>query len=304
MEHKRKVRRGGLVGPLLLIGAGAVALLTNVGYLDWSIWGTLLRIWPVFLIAAGLDLLIGRRSALGSLAVLCLILAVFAVGIWLAWLPASGSAVASDEISVPLGDAKRAEVLISRAAGTLDLGSLAGSRNLAEGSIASRRGQHAVEDISTRGDTAIYSLRNTGNVVGPIWAGTGSDWLWELGLNPNVPLSLEVNSAAGQATLDLGSLLVDRLQVSQAAGQTTIMLPADGNLDASVDGAVGLIEIIVPEGQEARIEFSTVLVTRKVPARFVERDSAYTTPGYENAESRIDLEIGLILGSVEVRSSK
>ena len=48
--------RGGLVGPILLIGLGLVFLLTNLGMLSTSIWGVLLRIWPVILIAIGVDL--------------------------------------------------------------------------------------------------------------------------------------------------------------------------------------------------------------------------------------------------------
>ena len=304
MEREKKLRRGGLVGPLVLIGAGAVALLTNLGYLDWSIWGTLFRIWPVFLIAAGLDLLIGRRSAIGSLLVLGLILAIFAGGIWLAWQPDAGSAVAGDEIMVPLGSAKQAEILISRSAGALEVGALSNSRSLVEGTISYRRGETAIQDASTQGDTAIYSLRNTGNLVGPVWGTSGDEWLWSLDLNKDVALSLEVNSAAGQVDLDLEDLMVDQLQVSQAVGQTTVVLPRDGNVEANVDGAIGLIEIVVPEGQEARIRFSTALVTRDLPKRFEEHDNVYTTAGFERAESRIDLEVGLILGSVEVRASR
>jgi len=63
---------------------------TNLGWLDWSIWTTLLRIWPVFLIALGIDLLVGRRSALGALVAALLIVAVLAGAIYVAWQPSRG----------------------------------------------------------------------------------------------------------------------------------------------------------------------------------------------------------------------
>ena len=62
-----KTRRGGLVGPIILITLGVVFLMNNLGVLDWSVWVVIFRLWPVLLVAAGLDLLLGRRSVWGSL---------------------------------------------------------------------------------------------------------------------------------------------------------------------------------------------------------------------------------------------
>ena len=59
MDERKRNRRGGLIGPLILIGLGVVFLLNNLGILDWSIWEILLRLWPVLLVAAGLDLILG-----------------------------------------------------------------------------------------------------------------------------------------------------------------------------------------------------------------------------------------------------
>ena len=46
---ERSPRRGGLVGPAILVALGVVFLLNNLGYLGWGVWGTLLRLWPVLL---------------------------------------------------------------------------------------------------------------------------------------------------------------------------------------------------------------------------------------------------------------
>ena len=76
-ERKRRARpeqsrRGSLVGPVILLGLGIVFLLNNLGVLEWSVWEVIFRLWPVLLIAAGLDFLIGRRSVWGSLLALVL----------------------------------------------------------------------------------------------------------------------------------------------------------------------------------------------------------------------------------------
>ncbi|MBC7261840.1 MAG: hypothetical protein H5T63_07475, partial [Chloroflexi bacterium] len=56
-EEKRN--RPSIIGPLLLIAAGVLLLLNQMGKLPWGIWGTIWRFWPVILILIGLEILIG-----------------------------------------------------------------------------------------------------------------------------------------------------------------------------------------------------------------------------------------------------
>ena len=95
---ERPPRRGGLVGPAILVALGVVLLLNNLGYLGWGVWETLVRLWPLLLIAIGLDLMIGRRTILGSALVALLVLAALGMAIlWTGfWLP-TGVAVTSED---------------------------------------------------------------------------------------------------------------------------------------------------------------------------------------------------------------
>jgi len=54
-ERQRRHRRGSVFFPLLLIVLGGALLLNNLGFISGSAWGTLLSLWPVILIAWGLD---------------------------------------------------------------------------------------------------------------------------------------------------------------------------------------------------------------------------------------------------------
>src|SRR3990170_3880770 len=137
--------RGGLVGPILLIGLGLVFLLTNLGMLSTSIWGVLLRIWPVILIAIGIDLLIGRRSLWGRLLALVLILAVLAGGLWIGGVRIGevqrGQVLQSETVSQPWGKAPHGGASADPAIGVLDIGARApGSSNLAEATLRCRAG--------------------------------------------------------------------------------------------------------------------------------------------------------------------
>jgi hypothetical protein len=68
----------------VLIGVGVALLLSNLGYLDWSAWTVLWRLWPLLLVALGIELLIGRRSVVGTIISGVLILALVAGAIALA----------------------------------------------------------------------------------------------------------------------------------------------------------------------------------------------------------------------------
>ena len=143
---ERPPRRSGLVGPAILVTLGAVLLLNNLGYLGWGVWETLAHLWPVLLISIGLDLMIGRRSILGSALVALLVLLAFGMAIWWTglWLP-PGMAVTSETISQPLGAAQRADIDIAMGAGRLNVGALSESDNLIEGMIAKGSGVSVTE---------------------------------------------------------------------------------------------------------------------------------------------------------------
>ena len=65
-----------LVGPIIVIGFGVLLLMSNLGMIQWSVWDAIAKLWPLLLVAAGLDLLIGRRSPLGNLLVAFLMIAM------------------------------------------------------------------------------------------------------------------------------------------------------------------------------------------------------------------------------------
>ena len=109
--EKKKRKRGSPLGAVLLILIGVILLLNVFGVLDWSIWWSLLRLWPVLLIAAGLELLLGRWKW-GSLLATILVVAVVVAALWLTSAGVTTSGLVTEQIRQPLGDATRADVSI------------------------------------------------------------------------------------------------------------------------------------------------------------------------------------------------
>jgi len=299
----KRPQRGGLVGPLILIGLGIVFLLSNLGALEWDVLWTLLRIWPIFLIAGGIDLLVGRRSFLGSLLALVLIVAVFAGAFWLAWKGEAGPVGAGEEISQDLDGATRAEIVLGPAVGTLRVEALLDSTSLVEGTVRLGSGEELEREFEIEDGVAVFTLQSEGVTIGP-FAGMGDERGWDLQLNGDVPLDLEIGIGVGQADVDLTGLTVSDLDVSFGVGQTAITLPAEGDFLARVDGAIGQVVIVVPRGMEARIRLDTALVTRQLPQGYRCHDDVCTSPGYASADNRVDLEIDMAIGNVSVRADR
>ena len=110
---------GSIVGPILLIGAGVLFLLNNLGIVDWAVWGGLWRLWPLALVAIGLDLLFGRRRPWLS-TLLVLLLLVASVGLLFYTGFGSGGKLNVYNLNIPIAAAKTANVDISFGTGDLN----------------------------------------------------------------------------------------------------------------------------------------------------------------------------------------
>lgn len=55
------VRREGVAWPTLLIIVGAFFLLKNFNIVNWHGWGSLWKLWPLILVAIGVDLIFKNR---------------------------------------------------------------------------------------------------------------------------------------------------------------------------------------------------------------------------------------------------
>lgn len=122
MQQDEPSRSGNSAVPAILIAFGVILLASSLGLVGWNDWNVLWPLWPLALIAAGASLLLGKQYRPvvwgGTIA---LGLALMAGSAWLGWgvVGAPESLAASESISQPLRDARRAEVYLGP--GSFDL---------------------------------------------------------------------------------------------------------------------------------------------------------------------------------------
>ncbi len=302
MSSRENRRHGGLVGPVILIGLGIIFLLNNLGYLSWSVWETLFRLWPILLVAAGLDLILGQRSIWGSVLALVLTFGVLGLALWLSGTDFEvGRTTRSQSIVQPLGEVDQVELVINPRIGRLSIEAAPDSDNLVEGTVYLVRQESLTRSFDVEDGRGSFVLRGEAGAFGPFAAGWGRQRSWDLQLSPDVPLQLETDLDIGEQRLDLTGLRVDGLQVDHGIGQTTVILPDEGRFQARIEGAIGQTVIVIPRALAARVRLNTGISGRQLPASYLCENDVCVSPDYETADHRVDLEVSQAIGNIVIR---
>jgi len=291
-------RRGGLAGPVLLIGFGMLVLLINLGRLPISIWGAAARLWPLALIAVGIDLLIPRRSILASVAVAALLLAVVLGGGTLAVQAISSPAAygPGEAVRIPAAGPQGTEIRLHPSAGALFVEAGSGAGGLVTGMVRLTGYTELETRESSEGGRRTVTLRSSGGFRGPVTTGPGE--VWDLAIARGARLWLSVSMGAGEATIDATELALEGFEGSIGAGDFEVRLAAEPTT-VDVSGAVGEIVIRVPRGASVRLDASTVLGGVEVPDDYTRSGDRYFSPAFDQA-SFIDLDVSLVIGEIRI----
>jgi hypothetical protein len=296
-------RGEGIAGALMAISFGVLFLMSNFGYLDLGIIQMFLLIWPLLLVSAGLDIMTSRKRNLWtSLIAAFVILGLLAGTLWLigVGIP-QAMTVEGEQVSFDLQGASSAQVKLIPGAGEIKIKSLLEEDLLLAGTVPLQQNGYKITqtfDVSQDGK-ANLELSALGSTIFYSTVAENKK-MWDLGLTSEIPVGLTVELGAGEATLNLEDLNLRGFNVGMGAGKATIYLPEKGSFEASVNGGVGELIVYVPAGMAVKIQANTALVSRSMPSSYIQYNNQYTSPGFDQAENRITLVIGLAIGNVHV----
>lgn len=300
-------RRRSLVGPLILIGLGVIFLLNNLGMLGWSVWETLWKLWPVLLIAIGLEVLLGRGTAWGALVVVLIVFGLAGImsiisSVHIGDGPpiAFGRTMTDERISEPLGGVKGADITLEAGVGELRVGPAQDTAVLAQGTISLANGERLERDFHVAGDKGYLTLKSHGVFNFPVRG--QHHRRWDLSLSPKVPMVLRINTGVGVSDLDLRDLQATEIEVKTGVGKTTLVLPAKGQVRGRFEGGIGETTIYVPRGMAARIRIQNGIGAVEVDGDFMQRDGAYVSPDFDTAKNRVDLEVKGGIGKIAIET--
>lgn len=291
--------RSGVVWPLTLVLAGTLFLLSNFGLVGDGFWSALWRLWPVWLIALGVEVLFGRRSYVGPILAAALIFGV--VGGAAYFIPPGGQhdLVSTGRFSQKLDGATKADVTVKVGVARLRIEALGTPDLLAEGALRVGDRERVEHSFRRSGDTAYLELEHKSTPF--IGLGGQGSRKWDLRLNPALPMRLTVHSGISESMLDLSAMQVHELKVNAGIGQTTVILPATGQVRAEIEGGIGQTIVRIPQGMEAQIRIETGIGGASLTDDFRKDGSIWGSHGYPTAEHRVDLVVKGGIGQVLVR---
>ena len=294
-------KRDGWIGPLVLIGFGTVLLLGNLHYLEYSGFALLLRLWPILLVAIGLDVLFGHRGSVWS-NLFRIILGLMLVGgiVWLAALsPVFSLGMKSVPFEQTLDKATQSDMRFAVAVGELNLAGGTDEDMLVSGFAGLPKEMTLSPDYSApKNGKSSLTLEGDGVVIIPI---NSSISPWNFDLNSVIPIDLEAELGIGEMRVDLTDTHVDQIDIEMGIGQTTLTLPSGMDVDATVSGAIGELVIRVPKGCEVMIMTDKAIVGTSLPAGYTHVGDIIKSPAAKKGADQINLNVDLAIGSIEIQ---
>lgn len=221
--------------------------------------------------------MIGRQSRLigGSIGISVIALALILVfaGPKMGFAPESSTT--TDVISEPLGDAETARIDLDFGIGEATITALEDSTNLLEAEITHLGDLEFT--VSGEQEKVVRLREEEHHLHFDLFDFFEDQNLrWDVGLSPEIPLSIRIDCGVGESDLDLSQLIITKLDLDSGVGDKTITLPATGSkYEVKVDVGVGQIELRLEDGIDVTIDIdggvgdTIIVVPENVGVRLV-----------------------------------
>lgn len=199
---------------------------------------------------------------------------------------------------VELGGAESARVEINMGAGVLQI--TGGAQDLLEANFTySQESWKPEVSYAVSGSGGVLSIKQpsvTGVIPSPELR-----YEWGLRFKNDVPMEMKIEMGVGGGELALGDLNLSKLDLNVGVGGANISLDGDweSDLDATVKGGVGGLQITLPRDVGVRVEAHSGLGGVDASGFHKEGD-VYTNDAFDSSDVTLDLQIEVGVGGVEL----
>ncbi len=307
-----------LVPGIVLVIIGTAILLSNYGYLQFH-WWNLIRLWPVYLLIAGINLVIGHYRSPWT-AVLRISIWVLGLGIMLlgnfgnrygfwphyTYNVSDDDDNSHDDDSDSTDDQENATVITGKSAfnepytaaiKVARLNMSGGGARLILADTTNQLFSAQTQDNNSRYkfshemDDSIYVVNfKMKDKNGFHFDSNKNSIAMRLNLNPE----WEVNAEAGAAELnfDLSKFKIRKVKLDGGAASFKLKL---GNplaiTDVEVSTGVSSVEVSIPQNAACSIKTDSGLSNNQFDGFSKSADNDYQTPGYSTAKNKIQIHI-------------
>lgn len=304
---------------LTLVAVGLILLGNMLGVIPWSVWWNIFSLWPLLLVAAGVDI-IGRGTDNAWLRVLSslLVIAGLAYGVfvmpadggdWAPWGPFVMMPHSSSAISEPFDFSEPHDPTVTTGRAQV-LGGVGGLTVTDGPALATSSGKSPFDprfDVQVSGDEADAGI-STGDGS---WVAPGDQGSLDVTLDREVVWDLTIDGGVNQIDADLSNLSLSNLAVKSGVSKGTITLGAvdtvatDGGVPVNLDTGVSAITVRIKGGESVRLRVDSGLSSVNKAPEFSEvagsgGKKVYETEGFsESAFWDITLDAGISTVRIE-----
>lgn len=283
---------------LLLMLIGGLVLAGNFGFINVN-WTNLWKLWPLFIIAAGLSILSLRHIIWR---IFLIILAILTLGI-VAWTLVSDFSYSNltqnheSSVQITSNNIKRAEINIKAGAGSINITS-ASQSEVAKANLESNF-TDLVEQSSVIGDRQIIDFS----------MGTKSNWwtnhiknVLDISLTRDLPLTLNVDAGATQTNIDMSQAQLTAMNLKIGASSLVIRLGDKQDVVAvNIESGVSSITIQVPIASGVQLKIDGGLSSNHLADLTEVSEKIFESPDYIKSAKKINIvsKIGLSAFTIE-----
>ncbi|MGD8456934.1 MAG: DUF5668 domain-containing protein [Anaerolineales bacterium] len=302
-------RMPNLFWPVLLIGVGVLLLLSNFDIIEGISFFHLWRLWPLILIALGVHVMFGHEHAwISNLLSLILVAAAIA---FLVYAPSLGFSTPGDELiteqfSAPLDGAASANFKFNLDRGKLTIYPLKDTNKLVQVDVTraedSDEFHFQVSGTTNKSVDIDLDHMNIDFIFGG-WIESKRVTV-DVGINPDIPIDLDIDTGASGAVLDLVAFELESLEAYTGSGTIDLQAPS-GDYPIVLDAGSGSLTIELTPNSDVDLEASVgsgriTLTLADENSGYVELDSGSGTITV-NVPEEIGVEVSGSTGSGGVR---
>lgn len=290
----RKVNLGGVV----LIFIGIFWLMSNFGIINWSLFDILFRLWPLILIAVGVNIIFRDREIVRYITWSVFFIIIIAFGFYNQTRLGNANLSRRD---TNLRVEKRTETTNGKlnlqiGGGSLDIDSTDESIINAD-----------VPDKSIWQDVNF----NNGNSRVDIDIKQKSNFMqfnrnisldYSFSLNDELLWDIELDTGAINGTMDFSNLKVSELDIDMGASNLNLIFGDKAEkTNVDIDGGVTNLEITVPKELGVRIDVDGGIRNINInDGSWRKIDGYYMSANYEEALKKLDIDVDMGIGKFDV----
>lgn len=291
---------------VILLSVGIVLLLNNLGYVDWSVWESILSLWPVLLIAIGIEKIFAKTSMsfLAYLSPILLLLAILGPayyyyqqtdrGIY------EGKTFHWEKEMTP--SVKRGYAVFDFQVGKLKTS--AGQDKLIQAGLDySRKEPLCLYNYSEKDSLVKIELKDRDHLWrGWFNPGSKNRHEWDVFLSDKIPWDLQIENSVMNGDLDFSGIILENLSVDLDVSSLKIKLGNKArSLKAKIDSDVSRLEVFVPRDAGLNIQTRSSLSSTDFQDISVNHEKKrYWTSNFDSAPSKIDISLHGDVSSLKI----